>query len=124
MPAKILIIEDDKDMATVLAMRLTKAGFEVKFAQDAAFGVKEAHKFKPQLIILDLGLPAGGGFAVLERLKLSTHTDQIPVFVLTGSGDDSNKEKALQMGAQQYIPKPYEFETLLSEIKKAVGEPA
>ena len=69
-------------------------------------------------------LAAGGGFAVLERLKLSTHTDQIPVFVLTGSGDDSNKEKALQMGAQQYIPKPYEFETLLSEIKKAVGEPA
>src|SRR5436853_3252814 len=98
MPGKILIIEDDKEMATVLSMRLTKAGFEVKTAQDATFGVKEAHQSKPNLIILDLGLPAGGGFAVLERVKLSTHTNQIPIFVLTGSGEDQAKEKAIKLG--------------------------
>jgi len=120
MSGKILIIEDDKDMAVVLAMRLTKAGFEVRTAEDAAFGVKEAHQFKPQLVLLDLGLPAGGGYAVLERMKLSTHTNQIPIFVISGSGDDKAKEKALDLGAQKYIPKPYEFETLLEDIKKII----
>ena len=118
--AKILIIEDDKDMAMVLAMRLTKAGFEVKTAQDAAFGVKEAHQFQPQLILLDLGLPAGGGYSVLERTQLSTHTNQIPIFVISGSGDDKAKEKAMGLGAQKYIPKPYEFEALLAEIKSTI----
>ena len=118
MPGKILIIEDDKDLAMVLAMRLSKAGFEVRTAQDAAFGVKETHQFKPNLIILDLMLPAGGGFAVLERIKLSTHTNQIPIFILTGSGDDKAKQKALDMGGQILISKPYEFDKLLAEIVK------
>jgi DNA-binding response OmpR family regulator len=122
MPGKILIIEDDKDMAMILAMRLSKAGFEVHTAQDAAFGVKEAHQFKPQLIILDLMLPAGGGFAVLDRLKLSTHTNQIPVFVLSGA-DADKKQKVLDLGVQQFIQKPYEFDILLAEIKKVI-EPA
>ena len=120
MPGKILIIEDDQDMATVLAMRLTKADFVVRTAQDATFGVREAHQFKPNLIILDLGLPAGGGFAVLERVKLSTHTNQIPIFVLTGSADDKAKEKAMQFGVQAYIAKPYEFDALLAEIHKVI----
>lgn len=123
MSGKILIIEDDKDMAMILAMRLSKAGLEVHTAQDAAFGVKEAHQFKPHLIILDLMLPAGGGFAVLDRLKLSTHTNQIPIFVLTGSDEDQHKQKVMGLGVQQYIKKPYEFDVLLAEIKKIV-EPA
>ena len=122
MPGKILIIEDDKDMAAVLAMRLTKAGFEVHVAQDATFGVKDAHQLKPNLIILDLMLPAGGGFAVLERIKLSTHTNKIPIFILTGSGDEKAKQKAMGLGAQRFIPKPYEFEELLTEIKKIVEQ--
>ena len=118
MPGRILIIEDDKDMATVLAMRLTKAGFEVKTAPDAIFGVKQAHEFKPDLIILDLGLPAGGGFAVMERIKLSLNTNAIPIFILTGTGDEQAKAKAMGMGAQSFIQKPYEFESLLGEIRK------
>lgn len=122
MPGKILIIEDDKDMAMILAMRLSKAGFEVHTAQDAAFGVKEAHEFKPNLIILDLMLPAGGGFAVLDRLKLSTHTNQISIFVLTGSDEDQHKQKVMTMGVQQYIKKPYEFEQLLTEINMIMPE--
>jgi DNA-binding response OmpR family regulator len=118
MTARILIIEDDKDMATVLGMRLTKAGFEVRSAPDAIMGLKHTHDFKPNLIILDLGLPAGGGFAVLERVKLSTHTNQIPIFILTGSADDQAKEKALAKGAHHFIQKPYEFDSLLAEINK------
>jgi DNA-binding response OmpR family regulator len=121
MAGKILIIEDDKDMAMVLAMRLTKAGYEVHTALDAAFGVKEAHQFKPQLIILDLMLPAGGGFAVLDRIKLSTHTNQIPIFVLTGSDSDQYKQKVMGLGVQQYIQKPYDFDHLLAQIKIVVG---
>ena len=120
MAGKILIIEDDKDLAMVLAMRLSKAGFEVRTAQDAALGVKEAHQFKPNLIILDLMLPAGGGFAVMERLKLSTHTNQIPIFILTGTGDDKAKQTAMDLGAQKLISKPYEFDQLLADITKIV----
>ena len=121
MAGKILIVEDDKDMATVLKMRLTKAGFEVKSAPDAILGVKYSHEFKPDLILLDLGLPAGGGFAVLERVKLSTNTSEIPIFILTGSGDGKAKERAMNMGAQNFIEKPYDFESLLSEINKVLG---
>ena len=120
MKEKILIIEDDLDLSKVLAMRLTKAGFEVMTSPDAMFGVKEAHQFKPNLIILDLMLPAGGGIAVLERLKLSVNTNQIPVFILTGSGDENLKQKALDLGAQKLASKPYEFDQFLAEIKTII----
>lgn len=118
----ILIIEDEPDLAKVLARRLSSSGYNVIIAQDAYLGVSEAHKSKPDLIILDLMLPGGGGHSVLERLDVSTHTNLIPVIILTGMQDEQYKQKILAHGIAAYFEKPYEYQNLLSEIKKLIGE--
>jgi DNA-binding response OmpR family regulator len=114
---KILVIEDEQDVAKVLVKRLSSAGYETILALDASMGVREAHKSKPHLIVLDLMLPGGGGLSVLKNLKMSTHTMSIPILVLTGSQDEAYKKKVLEAGVEAFMQKPYEIDAVLSQIK-------
>ena len=115
---KILIVEDEEDVAKALKLRLKANGYHPMIATDSIQGVTMAHKDKPDLVILDIMLPGGGGFAVAERLKQATDTRHIPIIILTGiSGIE---EKAHQIGAAFYLRKPYEPEELLDAIKKAL----
>ena len=82
---KILIIEDDIDLSTVLQMNLESKGFEVSVAHDAIQGTALTHSIKPDLIILDINLPAGGGLTILKNIKMSVNTKMVPVIVLSGS---------------------------------------
>ncbi|MFA6583422.1 MAG: response regulator [Elusimicrobiaceae bacterium] len=118
--SKILIIEDDNDIALLLGKRLIKSKFEVMIASDAYLGTKNARETKPDLIILDLMMPAGGGMTVLKNLKLSINTKLIPVIVFTGMRNDDIKAKVLDMGVDAYIEKPYDFESLLNLIDKLI----
>ena len=120
---KILIIEDEQDLASTLSKRLTSVGYEVMISMDALLGVVQAHKSKVDLIILDLMLPGGGGHSVLSNLKCSTLTMNIPVLVLTGMQDEVRKKKILEMGVDGYMQKPYEIQNVLSEIKRILVEP-
>ena len=117
---KILIVDDERDIVKALMIRLQGAGYEVVTAFDGAQGVFMAHKEKPDLIILDIRMPAGNGFSVAQRLKRSTHTFTIPVIFLTGSPEKHAEEKAMALGARFYVKKPYDPEELLDAIKRAL----
>ena len=117
---KILIVDDERDIVKGLMIRLQGAGYDVVTAFDGAQGVFMAHKEKPDLIILDIRMPAGNGFSVAQRLKRSMHTFTIPVIFLTGSPEKNAEEKAMALGARFYIKKPYDPEELLDAIKRAL----
>jgi DNA-binding response OmpR family regulator len=117
---KILIVDDERDIVQALTIRLKGAGYDVVSAFDGAQGVFVAHKETPDIILLDIRMPAGNGFSVLERLKRSSHTNNIPVIFLTGSPEKNAEEKALELGARFYIKKPYDSEELLDAIKRAL----
>jgi DNA-binding response OmpR family regulator len=117
---KILIVDDERDIVKVVMIRLQGAGYEVVTAFDGAQGVFMAHKEKPDLIILDIRMPAGNGFSVAQRLKRSMHTFTIPVIFLTGSPEKNAEKKAMVLGARFYIKKPYDPEELLDAVKRAL----
>ncbi len=117
---KILIVDDERDIVKALMIRLQGAGYEVVTAFDGAQGVFVAHKEKPDLIILDIRMPAGNGFSVAQRLKRSVHTFTIPVIFLTGSPEKNSEAKAMALGARFYVKKPYDPEELLDAIKRAL----
>jgi DNA-binding response OmpR family regulator len=117
---KILIVDDERDIVQALTIRLKGAGYEVVSAFDGAQGVFVAHKETPDIILLDIRMPAGNGFSVIERLKGSSHTNNIPVIFLTGSPEKNTEERALELGARFYIKKPYDSEELLDAIKRAL----
>jgi len=119
---KILIVDDERDIVKALMIRLQGAGYEVVTAFDGAQGVFMAHKEKPDLILLDIRMPAGNGFSVAQRLKRSMHTFTIPVIFLTGSPEKNAEEKAMALGARFYVKKPYDPEELLDAIKRALEE--
>ncbi len=117
---KILIIEDEADVAKALSIRLKANGYDVAIAADSIQGVSLAKKEKPDLIILDIMLPGGGGFAVSERLKEDVETWDIPIIILTGI--PGTEEKAYKAGARFYFQKPYKPEELLKAIREITGK--
>jgi DNA-binding response OmpR family regulator len=119
---KILIVDDERDIVKALMIRLQGAGYEVVTAFDGAQAVFVAHKEKPDLIILDIRMPAGNGFSVAEKLKHSMNTFSIPVIFLTGSPEKNAEERAKTVGARFYIKKPYDPEELLDAITRALEE--
>jgi DNA-binding response OmpR family regulator len=119
---KILIIDDDPDVRLSLNIRLKANHYDVVFAEDGVGSISEARKHMPDLIILDLGLPAGDGFSVLERLKANLNLSSIPVIVVSGRDRNVNRERALKGGAKAFLQKPVDNARLLSVIRQALGE--
>jgi DNA-binding response OmpR family regulator len=115
---KVLVVDDDKEMIDFLTDMLSAEGYEVVVAFDAIQGIQFTHREKPDVVILDLVMPAGGGFKTLESLKESTITREIPIIVLTGKGTEEDKKKVLEMGADDYIRKPFDPELLIKRIKE------
>ncbi len=119
---KILIVEDERELSLGLSTLLKSQGYLIISASDALFGINLAHKEKPDLIILDLGLPAGGGFYVLENINNSIETNNIQIMVLTGQQGMELEEKARKMGAAAYLHKPFEPTELLSQVKEILDK--
>lgn len=117
---KILIVDDERDIVKVLTLRLQSGGYNTVVAFDGVQGVFMAHKERPQLIILDIRMPAGDGFSVAEKLKESKRTNRIPIIFLTGSPERIAEEKALELGAKYFIKKPYDPEELLDAVRRAL----
>ncbi|HWF02580.1 MAG TPA: response regulator transcription factor [Candidatus Angelobacter sp.] len=117
----ILIVDDDPDQRLGLHIRLKANNFSTSFAADAMTSIVEARKQSPDLIILDLGLPAGDGFVVMDRLKNITHLAMIPVIVVSARSTEPNRERALQAGARAYLRKPVDNDELLAVIQLALG---
>jgi DNA-binding response OmpR family regulator len=118
MKRRILVVDDEKDIAMALKIRLKNSGYDVLVAFDSVQAYLTAQEEKPDLIILDIFIPGGGGFVVAERLKKSLTTQHIPIIFLTGiSGAE---ERAFRAGACSYLMKPYHPLLLLEEVKKAL----
>ncbi len=121
---KILVVEDDKKLALALSLRLRAKRYDVKVAYDALNGVMVANKERPDLVLLDISLPAGGGFTVAERMQNLASTVGIPIIFLTASNDPAHRHRARELGAAAFLEKPYEIEDLLEAIKRALtGSP-
>lgn len=118
---KIMIIEDDKAISDSLSKSLSDSGFEVMAVFDAYQGTKFAYEKNPDLIILDLMLPAGGGLTTLKNIRLSTKTKSIPVAVLTGAQDEELKSKVIKEGVSVYLEKPVELDKLIAAIKNILN---
>lgn len=118
MKKKILVVDDEFDVAKALKVRLKASGYNVVLAGDSVQAFLMASKERPDLIILDIMIPGGGGFVVAERLKQSTATHHIPIIFLTGIS--GGEDRAYKIGASGYLMKPYQPEKLLETIHDAL----
>src|ERR1700721_4277734 len=118
---KILVVDDDPEVRLSLNVRLKVNNYAVVFAVDGVARIAGARKHMPDLIILDLGLPAGDGFSVLERLKANASLSMIPVIVVSGRARIPNRDQALKAGAVAFLQKPVENTRLLSLIRQILG---
>lgn len=115
---KILVVDDEEDMAKALKVRLKANGYNVVFASDSVEAFTIANKENPDLILLDIMIPGEGGFVVAERLKQSAATHGIPIIFLTGIRGEEGR--AYRLGASAYVMKPYQPEELMETIHKAL----
>jgi DNA-binding response OmpR family regulator len=119
---KILVVEDDADVRLGYNVLLKAHHYDTFFAADGLTALSEARKHQPDLIILDLGLPLGDGFVVLERLRANTYFALIPVVVVSARDIHGNRERALKAGARAFIHKPWNDDELLRIIGQLLGQ--
>jgi len=121
---KILIVDDDPDIREGMHVRLKYSGYDTCFANDALSSIAAAAKEAPDLIILDLGLPEGGGFLAIERLKAHPTSHGIPIIVVSAKDARANRERAIRAGATAYLQKPVDNAEFLAVIRGALRESA
>jgi putative two-component system response regulator len=119
---KIQIVDDDQDLLRGLMPRLKANGYNVVTATDAISAISVARKEAPDLVILDLGLPAGDGFMVLERMRDLPDLAATPVIVLSARNPAENEKRALDAGAVAFFQKPPDNHEFLTAIRQALGE--
>jgi DNA-binding response OmpR family regulator len=119
---KILIVEDDPDVRKGMHVRLQASNYDTFFAADAISGMSEARKHEPDLILLDLGLPGGDGFTVMERFKANPHLAVIPIIIVSARTGHDNRVRAMKAGAKAFLEKPVDNAELLAVIRQALGE--
>ncbi|MGB3762257.1 MAG: response regulator transcription factor [Ornithinimicrobium sp.] len=111
--ARVLVVEDDPDISLVLTMLLKRHGHQVTSASDGPTALRSAHEMRPQLVVLDIGLPGMDGWGVLSRIR---GVSDVPVMLLTAAGRDEDKVRGLRGGADDYLTKPFHNAELLARI--------
>ena len=120
--SKILVVEDDRKIALAVAVRLKAHGYDVITAFDAMAGVEMAIKHLPDLVILDISLPAGSGFDVAERIQNLAATVGTPMIFMTASRKPEFLTRAAELGAVAFIEKPFNDGELIADVRHALGE--
>jgi len=118
----VLVVEDEEHIRIVVEYNLKRDGFEVYSAEDGAAGLELARRVIPDVILLDWMLPEMNGLEVLAELKHDKKTEHIPVFMLTAKGMTSDIDRAFDMGADDYITKPFDPRLLGGIIRKKLEE--
>ena len=113
MAKKVLIVEDDNNIAELLHLYLEKEGFETQVARDGGKGVEMFRSFQPDLVLLDIMLPVMDGWSVLKKIRES---GKVPVIMLTAKGELEDRVTGLESGADDYIVKPFEMKEVLARI--------
>jgi DNA-binding response OmpR family regulator len=117
----ILIVEDDRDIAMGLSLRLKAGGYDTACAGDAHSAIDVAFKERLDLILLDLGLPDDNGFVLMKKMENIPALSSVPIIVLTGRPQEVYKEATVLAGAKKYLQKPVENEELLAAIREVLG---
>lgn len=118
---KILLVEDNEMNRDMLSRRLAKKGFEIVIAEDGERGVAMAASETPDLILMDMSLPVIDGWEATRRIKEGDATGSIPIIALTAHAMETDREKALQAGCDDYDTKPVELPRLLEKINRLLG---
>ncbi len=120
--AKILIVDDDQDTRQLLKIRLETKGYETAFAWDAVTAISVTREERPDLILLDFGLPGGDAVVVMERLQAFPALADTPVVVVSAREPFGTEQRALAGGALAYVQKPIDNEQLFGTIRRVLGE--
>ena len=123
MTKKILIVDDEEDIAFSLARRLTANGYEAICAEDGCEGLRRAQTENPDLIILDLMLPKMDGFKVCRLLKFDDRYKRIPIIMLSARSQQEDITQGKETGAEAYMTKPFDAGALLEKISQLLGSP-
>ena len=115
-PKSILVIEDETDIREMLALRLKKERFDVLEASEGMTGLKKALEEQPDLVLLDLMLPFTSGLDILRKLRDSRKTVQMPIIIVSAKGEESDVVVGLELGADDYVTKPFNMPILLARI--------
>lgn len=118
--AKILVVEDDVDISNMLRIYFTGQGYEVQVAPRGGDALDYTRKQLPHLIVLDIMLPDMDGYAVCKELRTTTRTSHIPIIFLTQKDERSDKIAGLELGADDYITKPFDIEELKLRVQNAI----
>jgi DNA-binding response OmpR family regulator len=116
----ILLIEDDLNVCHGIQRKLKAFNYNTVYAPDAVASISQARQHHPDLILLDLGLPAGDGFVVMERLRQFPDLSLIPIIVLSGRDRAANETRALRAGATAFLQKPVSGDLLLETIARCL----
>jgi two-component system phosphate regulon response regulator PhoB len=124
----VLIVEDEEDILNLLQFNFESAGFDVHVTGDGREGLAMARRLRPDIVLLDLMLPGMDGFDVCKALKRDAETAQIPVIMLTARGEEVDRIVGLELGADDYVVKPFSFRELLlrarAVLRRSTGQPA
>lgn len=118
MKKKILIIDDEAPFVETINVRLEFEGYEVLSAGDGQEGLEKAREIKPDLILLDVMMPKMDGYQVCRMLKFDDNFKDIPIIMLTARAQDTDRKTGKEVGANDYISKPFEMDELLEKIKE------
>lgn len=114
---KILIVEDEKDILQLVKLYLDKEGYRTVTAATGSEGLRQARAEKPDLVVLDLMLPEIDGLEVCKRLRSAPETAMLPIIMLTAKAEESDTVVGLELGADDYVTKPFSPKTLVARVK-------
>ena len=114
---RVLVVEDERDVAELLRYNLSKEGYEVIVAATGAEAVKQAHDARPDLVLLDIMVPQLNGWEICRRLKQDSETRGIPVIMVTGRVEEGDKVLGFEVGADDYVTKPFSPRELIARIR-------
>ena len=121
MSKRILVVEDTEDNRRILRDLLTHAGFELIEAHDGEEGVRAASRERPDLILMDIQLPGVDGYEATRRIKANPETAHIPVIAVTSHALSTDQAKALAVGCNAYVAKPFSPREILAKVREFVG---
>ena len=122
MRKKVLLIDDDPVLSRLFSVQLRGAGYDVAVACDGVQSISAVRRERPDVILLDIGLPGGDGYTVLKRLKAIVHVSAVPIIVVSGRAAETDAGRMLAAGADDYFQKPVDVDRLLARMRELLGD--
>src|ERR1700757_5247734 len=113
----VLLIEDDRDIVELVRYNLEREGFQVAAATDGASGLAQIRKTPPDILLLDLMLPKLSGLDICKEIRRDTSLNRLPILMLTARGEEADRVVGLEMGADDYVTKPFSPRELVARVK-------